>query len=328
MELQISLVEIQTSDYKDFEQFSDPKLNPYIEVCVRQAHALIKSQFENDDIDKNHLGIPWSYHVLEHTEFVTEVLVSSAVFLNKISPGLFAPRQISLLKIAGSFHDVIQDGQVGPETAMKLKRNCDIKMGMKACDFTDEDIEKTNEYKSWQKACEVMKAVRDLDGNVVFTDEDMLFIKDALMATYVSFVDGEEVLDQIFVDPNSPVKVIMALSDLANTYGNIPENVRDADRLFFEENLRIARKVLSGTNLSEEDVDAYSRWIKFQARFIRSRQVYFDRWSRSSSSSIRELLNNRFNNISALAQVYEEIRPTNDPNEISDRLRRCMRRKN
>lgn len=236
----------------------------YASKAVNEAIEIIRKNFEGHDNPVENLD----YHNSRHT---ITVVIRTIEILRAMQRGGTVIESKHFLEaiIAAAFHDTVQDYKVIEIEENGFKK----KMRVRA---TGE-----NERKSSELAAEFMKRVNSQTGTVIFDEDSIRRVKEAIVATVPGFDHEKKIVYQPNLKNNShPVTRALALADLGTAgMGNYEEFKQDGDALFREENIDITKK-LQNQGISDKEKERYRQrmitWSESQVSFAEGRMTRFE----------------------------------------------------
>lgn len=241
----------------------------YANKAVNEAIEIIRKNFEGHDNPVENLD----YHNSRHT---ITVVIRTIEILRAMQRGGTAIESKHFLEaiIAAAFHDTVQDYKVIEIEENGFKK----KMRVRA---TGE-----NERKSSELAEEFMKRVNSQTGTVIFDEDSIRRVKEAIVATEPGFDHEKKIVYQPNLKNNShPVTRALALADLGTAgMGDYEEFKRDGDALFREENIDILEALKAQPDplrrISYEKKKRYRErmiaWSESQVSFAEGRMARFE----------------------------------------------------
>lgn len=238
----------------------------YASKAVNEAIEIIRKNFEGQDNPVENLD----FHNSRHT---IAVVIRTIEILRAMQRGGTAIESKHFLEaiIAAAFHDTVQDYEV-----IEIKEN-GFKKKVRARAVGE------NERKSSQLAGEFMKRVNSQTGTIIFDEDSIRRVEEAINATVPGFDQEKKIVYQPNLKNNShPVVKAVALADLGTAgMGDYEEFKQDGDALFREENIDITETLHNPLRrISDKEKEYYRQrmiaWSKSQASFAEGRMTRFE----------------------------------------------------
>ncbi len=237
-----------------------------------------------------------AYHSIDHTQMIMRRATKFLEIVRDVEPELVTERDFDLVLIAGAYHDIYQDYDV-----------IDGRRVRKA---------PYNEEESAHRAAAEMAIATGWDGSPAYSDDEIASVMTAIHHTVPAWdVENRTVYQPELNAESSILSRAIAYADIGTAAIDGPDQaIRDADRLFLEDNVDLVEKIASGT-ASEEDKAVIKAklvgWTQIQEGFITGRRNRLDLELEGLSDELKIALKDRLfvhyeESIIALQTLLEE----------------------
>ena len=263
-----------------------------ISTAIERAREKVQLSYEQSSNPEDRL----SFHNSTHTNDVIRRIELIVNTIKTAEPALVTPQVADRAKIAGAFHDTVQNW-TPKEDKGRVMRNRAVGK---------------NEKASGNLAAEYLAEANRKSRQEIFTSEDARVIREAIDATVPGWNPALGTVVQPNVEAESTlVARVLALADIngAGIDGGAAY-LRDSDILFREENLDIARAFGQSDAISPEAQAAFRErmlaWERGQVVFAEGRKSAFGQEIKVFSEPIQEQLRILFNKFDESIHMQKE----------------------
>ena len=262
------------------------------ETKILATHDLVVNALK--EIQVQHKDKP--YHSLDHTILVMNRAVAFLDIVRSVQPDLVSDRDYDLVLIAGAFHDIIQDYDV-----------VDGKRVRKA---------PHNEYVRAQRAAEAMRSAKTLDGLPAYSKGEIRLVVASIHDTVPAWdVENTTVYQPSLNSGSTLISRAIAYADIGTAALEGPEGIiRDADNLFFEDNIMLVEQIAKGNISDTEKLTVKGQilgWTYLQQDFIAGRKQRLNYELFGLPDDVQSVLREQYfihfdESITAMEMLFEE----------------------